>query len=86
LATPFVVHRLNVLRDELKREEFEVASAHRALLTAMDRIVLHADGGFIELHWRDSDAMSIVPFKSKHVFNDEKAAAPSSSVGRSSPF
>jgi DNA invertase Pin-like site-specific DNA recombinase len=74
LGMPFVLHRLNTLREELKREPFDVATAHRALLAAVDRIVLHAGGGFIELHWRDSDAMSIVPIKSKHVFSDEKVA------------
>jgi hypothetical protein len=62
-------------RDEMNREEFEVVAARRALLTAVDRIVFHADGGFIELHWRDSDAMSIVPIMSKHVFKDEKATS-----------
>jgi hypothetical protein len=74
LGTPFVVRRLNALRDELKREEFDVAAANRVLKAAVDRIVLNPEAGRLELHWRDSDAVSEVPVWSRHitVFSDEE--------------
>jgi hypothetical protein len=57
---------LNALRDELKRDEFDVAAANRALKGAVKWIVLDPETGSAELHWRDSDAVSEVPIWSRH--------------------
>jgi hypothetical protein len=75
LGTPFVLRRLNALRDELKRDEFDVAAANRALKGAAKWIVLDPEAGLAELHWRGSDAVSQLPVWSRHitVFSDEKA-------------
>jgi DNA invertase Pin-like site-specific DNA recombinase len=75
LGTPFVAKRLATLRDELTRAEFDAAATNRALKAAVERIVLNPEIGCLELHWRDSDAVSQVPVWSRHltVFNDEEA-------------
>jgi hypothetical protein len=41
-------------------------SAPRVIL----RGLLRADLGWLELHWRDSDATSMVPIRSRHVFSE----------------
>jgi BioD-like phosphotransacetylase family protein len=65
-GTPFVVRRLNALRDELKREEFDVAAANRALKAAVEGIVLNPENARLELHWRDRDVVSELRLWTKH--------------------
>jgi DNA invertase Pin-like site-specific DNA recombinase len=67
LGTPFVVRRLNVLREELKREDFDVAAANHALKAAVERIVVNPEAALLEVYWRDSDVFSKVPFWSRHI-------------------
>ena len=62
----FVLRRLNALRDELKREEFDVVAANGALTAALERIVVNQEAASLAVHWRDSDASSEVPFWSRH--------------------
>jgi hypothetical protein len=45
MGTPFMVRRLNAVRDELKREEFDAAAANRALKTAVEKIILNPETG-----------------------------------------
>jgi hypothetical protein len=72
LGMPFVVRRLNTLQEELLRRKFDVAAANHALRAAVDRIVVAPERGLLDVHWRDSDAVSEVPFWSRHmtVFSD----------------
>jgi hypothetical protein len=77
LGRPFVVRRLNTLRDELRREELDVAAANLALKAAVEAIVLNPETGRLEIRWRDSDAMSDVPVTSRHIkslFPDDEEA------------
>ena len=76
LGTPFVVRRLDALRDELIREDFNVAVANRALKAAVERIVLDPERARLDVHWRDSDAVSELTLWSRHatVFDDQKTA------------
>ncbi len=72
LGTPFVVQRLQILRDELTRKEFDVGAANRAIKAAVDRIVIDPERSRLDVHWRDSDVVSELPFWSRHItlFND----------------
>ena len=76
LGTPFVVRRLNHLRDELLREEFNVAVANRAIKAAVDRIVIDPERARLNVHWRDSDFVSELPIWSRHAtaFSDHEAS------------
>ena len=75
LGTPFVVRRLNALRDELMREDFNVARANRAIKAAVQRIVIDPERARLDVHWRDSDFVSELPIWSRHgtVFKDQDA-------------
>lgn len=54
MGTPFVIRRLNALRDELKREEFDVAAANRALKVAVEEVVLNPESALLEVQWREA--------------------------------
>jgi hypothetical protein len=79
LGAPFIIRRLNALREELMRQDFDVAAANRALKAAVGKVVIDPEAGRIEVHWRDSDAVSDVPIWSRHstVFSDEGTEATS---------
>jgi hypothetical protein len=66
LGTPFIIRRLNLLREELTREMCNVAAANNALKAAVERIVVDAERACLNVHWRDSDFVSEVPFWSRH--------------------
>jgi DNA invertase Pin-like site-specific DNA recombinase len=72
LVAAFVLRRLNSLRDELRREEFDVATANRALKTAVERIVVNPEKASLTVHWRDSDTTSQLPFWSRHYTGFDK--------------
>lgn len=65
LGMPFVVRRLNALREEMTRDDFDVAAANRAIKAAIERIVMDPEGARLNVHWRDSDAVSEVPIWSR---------------------
>jgi hypothetical protein len=79
LGAPFIIRRLNTLREELMRQGFDVAAANRAVKAAVGKVVVDPEGGRINVHWRDSDAVSEVPIWSRHstVFSDEGTEATS---------
>jgi len=81
---PFVVQRLNVLREELTRKKLNVVTANHAIKTAVARIVIDPERSCLDVHWRDSDIASEVPFWSRHItaFSDLKT---SQDVGDRSP-
>lgn len=66
LGSRFVVRRLSALRDELARDDFDVAAANRAIKAAIKQIVIDPERARLEVHWRDSDAVSEVPMWSRH--------------------
>lgn len=66
LGTPFIIRRLNLLREELTRDKCNVAAANNALKAAVERIVVDAERACLDVHWRDSDCVSEVPFWSRH--------------------
>jgi hypothetical protein len=69
-----VLRRLNLLRDELKRDPLDIPAANGALKAAVGRIVVNPEAASIELHWRDSDASTYVPFFSRFskAFDDQE--------------
>jgi hypothetical protein len=66
LAAPFVLRRLNVLRQELKRKQFDVVAANGALRAAVQRIMVNPEAASLGVLWRDSDAISELMFSSRH--------------------
>jgi DNA invertase Pin-like site-specific DNA recombinase len=76
LSASFVLRRLNTLRDELKREQLDVAAANGALKAVIERIVVNPEAASLDIHWRDTDASSEVPFWSRHFtgFDEQQQA------------
>jgi hypothetical protein len=76
LGMPFVVRRLNVLREELTRKKLNVVTANHAIKAAVERIVIDPERSRLDVHWRDSDFASEVPIWTRQakVFSDLEAA------------
>jgi len=67
LAAPYVLKRLEVLRDALQRDPFSVAEANRALKQTARSIVLDPEGGTLTIYWHHSETpMEGIPFWSRH--------------------
>jgi hypothetical protein len=63
-AGPYVLKRLEDLRDALHRDPFSVAEANKTLKQAVRSIALNPTGS-LTIHWRHSDIETDIPFWSK---------------------
>jgi DNA invertase Pin-like site-specific DNA recombinase len=66
LGLPFVTRRLDTLREELTRKDFDVVAANRAIKATVDKIIIDPEGCRLDVCWRDGDIVSEVMFWSKH--------------------
>ena len=69
LTRPFVLRRLENMRDALVGEPFDVAQANKAIREAVERIVIYPEEGNIEIFWShggSSGYLERVPVWSRH--------------------
>lgn len=67
LAAPYVLKRLEVLKDALQRDPFSVAEANKALKQTARCIVLDPEEGKLTIYWHHSETPTEdIPFWSRH--------------------
>jgi len=69
LASPFVLRRLEAMRDALLFDPFDVAQANKAIREAVERIVIYPSEGNMEIFWAhggSTDYIDRVPVSSRH--------------------
>jgi hypothetical protein len=62
IGAPYLLRRLEVLKNAHKSEPFDVGSANQALRACVSQIILDAEAGKLWVHWADADTLSYVPF------------------------
>jgi hypothetical protein len=66
-AEPYVLRRLDAVRDSLQRKPLDVVAVNNALKEAVAKIVLDAEAGRLLIHWRHAEEPSDgVAFYSRH--------------------
>jgi DNA invertase Pin-like site-specific DNA recombinase len=67
LAEPYVLRRLNTLREALQRKPLDVVTANSTLKEAVSKIVMDAEAGRLVIYWRHAEEPSEgVPVHSRH--------------------